>query len=939
MISNDTGPVISPHAAVPAGEHRHTISAFVHEMNAVIDANGATLADQAPVLREEHALLEHVGTTLEAALDRPACVGLVSLQQERKADLGLRLAGGMPPGGTARIAGVTVSYPAQVSFCTPDDATSMVLRLTRSVRETKPDFPLALDVMGELDLVEIVAGIALEEVDLVSGGERIAAQVRLACEAALQIREPWQGGTISAEDTLALRDRLLARFPDHPHLKRLDACGYWESLRAVIAHLSVFDRAEILAQIWAGQKQITLLYNQLSQALERLDFAAGVRTGIDAILSFDELERPVASQTSILRAGLVSELMQRVEQPVIVVTPTGKQLSLARPVLAALGRQMHVEVLSQGDPIGLGADVLDFPRLPLSGEVERPLRPRPLDGAFAGGRLALLLKRFAQEKAVHLLRRATVAHDATALVVTAPLLAARAPDDPRVLTDWVQRMQGATPEERDLVEPGIFVALCGDSEQWVEHALQRTESAPGTLLGDGGATQPAATAPGAPAMARTGDADSIANALAHALQSVFASSPSVAVRWGASAPFRNVVLFRTGDAAGRGLFDRGAGGAELGLNLKRAKDWHAAGHAFTAEMIATPFCPDPMLLWSEAGKPNDGGAGYLARLLTPMMQRQIKVAQIQREFTRIAARLVRRLQYHVRVPAGEGLAPVAREREFVATAQRLQGLVGTGLFADLLDQLMLDQDQLTRLLTTVHAHPAVVSGRASGLNRARQPASTAAGLTDQGEIFGGRGSRSEAGRPASRRTIDLDVAQPDGEAGAIAIDFAIAALRLWIKRLRTLALHRGAQERYNLSEQMFINLVEELIAGALRRDLRTTMANAIRPMMEAGIHDAAAAPDVASTVICDAVGRYVMWLGYEDAWTSAYPARPGTDSQGIFAPRMTIKGQSPAVNVATQNATFTLDWITAFKALSIENSKSFRSRQIRRSQLLAPEQR
>ncbi|MEL6748469.1 MAG: virulence factor SrfC family protein, partial [Pseudomonadota bacterium] len=390
------------------------------------------------------------------ASDRAPCVGLVTLDAARKTDLGVKLAGGAHSGITTRVAGTAIGYPQQISFCGPGNVTSMVLRLTRIVRETSSDLPLSISLLSELELVQIFAAIALEELDLFTDGARLAHDVRQACENALQIREPWQGGTISQQEITALRATLMGRFPDHPHLLRLDACGYWEALRATISHLSVYDRATILAQLWAGQNELTVLFSQMTQALERLDFSQDVRCGLDAILEFDELERPLASTHSILSGRVICEMMERIEHPAIVATPTGKQLSLSRPMLAALGAELQVEVLSQHEQGDLDADVLEFPRLPLQGEVHRPLAPRPLKGAYAYGETTDLLWRFAQEKAVFLLERATQQHEITALVIVLPIGAATAPDRPGVLVDWLERLQGATAAERDASETALF---------------------------------------------------------------------------------------------------------------------------------------------------------------------------------------------------------------------------------------------------------------------------------------------------------------------------------------------------------------------------------------------------------------------------------------------------------------------------------------------------
>ncbi|MEM8626906.1 MAG: virulence factor SrfC family protein, partial [Pseudomonadota bacterium] len=324
---------------------------------------------------------------------------------------------------------------------------------------------------------------------------------------------------------------------------------------------------------------------------------------------------------------------------------------------------------------------------------------------------------------------------------------------------------------------------------------------------------------------------------------------------------------------------------------------------------------DPSVMWAEASKPNDGGAGHLARLLTGVVKRQHKLFHIQRQFTGDARRLMRRLQYHVDLPAAQGDARINRERDYIMTAQRLQGLVGTDRFTLLLEKLCIDERRLRDLLATILYNPAILCGKAAGLSRLR------------------RGGRSGPPPADDGRAIDLNATMRDEERDTIAVDFAVAALRQWVRDLRVLAQRPQEQARFDLPENLFLNLVEELISGAVRRDLRSQLANSVRTTLDDDARNRLDCAEAAAALIGDTLGRYVTWLGYEDAWSQEYPLRPGSDSQGIFAPRMAVKGQAPAINVATQSATFSLDWITAFKALVEENTKAFQVRRMRRAQL------
>jgi hypothetical protein len=267
---------------------------------------------------------------------------------------------------------------------------------------------------------------------------------------------------LSETDVQDLRDALVARWPDHPHLTALSAAGYWDQFREVAPHLADRERRQALSLLWGQHADVTALFERLCEGLDRLANGSDAYCGMEALLGKDKASGWMSRHhRSIIDGATVLALETGTGHALSVVNRYGQSVEMDRAVLAALLSELPLHIsgsrLSEIEP----AEVLDFPSA-------APIADRHLtlvstaraagmpDQAMSG--LPAIIAHFLHAKTIYLVERACDRHDVTSLVVVAD--PARDDDTYTVsIGDWVERSQGATAHDRERVRRGLFIAI------------------------------------------------------------------------------------------------------------------------------------------------------------------------------------------------------------------------------------------------------------------------------------------------------------------------------------------------------------------------------------------------------------------------------------------------------------------------------------------------
>jgi hypothetical protein len=130
-----------------------------------------------------------------------------------------------------------------------------------------------------------------------------------------------------------------------------------------------------------------------------------------------------------------------------------------------------------------------------------------------------------------------------------------------------------------------------------------------------------------------------------------------------------------------------------------------------------------------------------------------------------------------------------------------------------------------------------------------------------------------------------------------------------------------------MADKAMSDLVDELIAGAARLDLRKRIATQIRPAVGAHRHVRDSVGQL-SLYAANIIGAFVFWLGYDTLPGEARPARRDNAAMRIFQPATTGDVLDLGEEPARFDGRFYADWFTAYFDFVKLNSESVAGRQI-----------
>jgi hypothetical protein len=152
--------------------------------------------------------------------------------------------------------------------------------------------------------------------------------------------------------------------------------------------------------------------------------------------------------------------------------------------------------------------------------------------------------------------------------------------------------------------------------------------------------------------------------------------------------------------------------------------------------------------------------------------------------------------------------------------------------------------------------------------------------------------------------------------------FADMALAEWMELLRKFTEDPEAESLFRMPSAPRVNLVDELIEGAKRQDLKTTITARVRKAtsFRQKLEEAVAKP---VTIAEDIINAYVDCLGFDKVALAGRPTA-GREKRPVFAPRPPV-GDYPALGEepSAYDQAFYVDWITGFLRL-VEDNVRFR---------------
>jgi hypothetical protein len=368
--------------------------------------------------------------------------------------------------------------------------------------------------------------------------------------------------------------------------------------------------------------------------------------------------------------------------------------------------------------------------------------------------------------------------------------------------------------------------------------------------------------------------------------------------WRPGQAFNNTFWLRNPNFLATHIIDYDAQKSEIGIR-DIAADRIARSRA---EYVANPdvqrHFSDPAKAWDEAFRLNDGGVSYLADSIAPICNPMIKINQISARLSLQRRTMIERLQrYYVADDLAE-----QRERRRKAASHVVEHLIrcaSNQRFGGLLRALQITDAELSDVFFALETRP----------NRDR----TFGPAVDEETL---------------RKLVGLSSGASESNAASDTADqYADAVVAHWIEVMRSAATNSRVCRYFHVPEHVMSDLVDEMIAGASRVDLRRMVAAQIRPAIipQARLKEAVVKP---ALLAANAIGAFVMWLGYASVPPEERPPRRDAPNSRVFQPSPPMDFPVLQERPSSFDSRFYGDWFNAYFAFVDDNSASIKGQRI-----------
>ncbi len=484
---------------------------------------------------------------------------------------------------------VTLDFTTEVNPQGGRETTGFVTRFTLGEVENPLGFPVKIRIMSEVEIVKILANSFVFDLNC-DAVNRIDHASVAALFDQLEAGIGEFTDNFRAEDIFELEDYFRKAFRNRRHPVEADIGSYfWQRAGQIAPRLPAAERVKLLSLLWGGIEEFSSIYLELKAALDELGNPETAFVALDAITNLRHGE-------TILHVLTMKEgLEEKVGAPTTVVSPTGQQASIRRPVVAALSLEMTVRLEKAPWNFFETTDLLDFPGCRKREDKNRETflyanksEKHPVGEAFLRGKVAVMFDSYADDFDINYL-------------IACHKCEQPETNFPELVQEWVNRTHGASPEERAGKPVCLFFGMT-----WSDLLLDVSAGAD--------------------------VAQSFDNKL-NVLERMSGFDD-----WADGHPFDNAFLLRSPD--GRPLREyfeiEDLPSSELGgdrwleLRLRDEKKGQKASYEdiFSASSKGSKHFADSNVKWDSMLTPNDGGIRMLASSLEDTADPDIKYGQI-----------------------------------------------------------------------------------------------------------------------------------------------------------------------------------------------------------------------------------------------------------------------------------------------------------------------
>lgn len=832
----------------------------------------------------------NLAKSLQQVTQSSSTVGFFGLSQAGKSYLISALAAGANGNLETELDGQRLDFVTHVN--PPGggkEATGLVTRFTRQALPSAPGFPLHLRLFCEIDLVKIFANSFFNDFNFEKTGFTFegseAAAAHQAINEAQKRRQPNRVPGVTEDDVVDLWDYLRARYPWTVASLEGD---FLPRLVDLAPFLSISDRAGLFAFLWGRITNFTSLFLNLANRLAELKHPSIVLAPLAALVQPAPSGDGFVQRDSIMNVDILERLGRDDGDELEICTSDHPEhrVRISRAELAAITAELIFSLANEpAQPLFNSVDLLDFPgyrgRLDLesfedlSAASGQGQKTSPVTQLFLRGKVAYLFERYTDLQEMNVLVVCTASHKQSDVADVGP-----------VLSGWVHRTQGETPEQRASRPSGLVWAITMFDMKIAD-----------SLTKD------------APMLDMVWD-----NLIKMTMLERFQQYPWMQT-WSTDHPFDTTFLVRKPRLPVTFLSLEGDKEASVHPNSEGALA--LMEQTFVANPLVGEHVANPKDAWTAMLALNDGGISRLSDYLGRVAIRGHKLARLSEQLNEILQDLIDgRLGPWFHHEGADEIQARRRTAEDIVNALRPR----VRLLGDLQDALMLSDDILQSLYLNSEFEP---HGNSSQDQKAETSQIAAVdlgddlGFDDNLDLFGEKSPSGPSREPT--------VAQTSSDAR-----FVKAVIREWINHLRGIPENARLVAYLGLPRKALEQLTDELVTAITRFELEQKLLARIAQTEQVGTKRERLVQRQVLAVQA-ILGDFLVWLGQQyTPQEDRDHSRVNVDA-ALFAtaPRI-ASGQLPPVTnqAASYTRSYLGDWLVSLAKLIVENAGHDAGREI-----------
>ena len=552
------------------------------------------------------------------------------------------------------------------------ESTGLVTRFTMNQADLSDDYPIKVELLSEYEIICILANSFLSG-RLTEDQDHPARRLVESLEKAkLKSDETTNPPKLELEDMWDVQEYLLKEFGDIPYITEIK--DYFDEISKLAVQLDFESRGELLSVFWGHYPEITNLYIKLAKGLQKLKFAKVAHLTTDSLFARqgDQLDK----RDSIVDVATLHKINEETSSLKVKVGSEAP-IELPRSIICALTAELTIPMQTCPHDLFQFTDLLDFPgaRNPFKVSLKEELTDESansenlITNLLLRGKVAFLFDKYvaAQEISAMLLCVGDGNMEVTSL--------------PGLIDNWISETLGSNIQARSGGKNTLFFVLTKFD----------------TLLIDTAATE--------------NTVERFKRRVGASLLEKFGKNKDKWVQhWsGEDQNFKNLFWLRNPNVGGQQYFKRDdkSGKENLVEDEKPLTRLNELKKMFLDTKDVTKYFLKPEKAWSEAIKPNDGGATYLIEELSKVCSKSTRKDQITTQINTMSKRIVGELkQYHISDNLDERLQ--AKINDFRLVEQEFLRLVEERRFSECIEYLMVDERSLLREFSRIPAHPDIL---------------------------------------------------------------------------------------------------------------------------------------------------------------------------------------------------------------------------------------